>query len=86
MLKKFKINRDKGIVFWIQGFSGSGKSAIAKQSHKRISNLFGSTIVLSGDTLRNFLDKKGYSKSDRTKNAFKFSKFASPQANPVIIP
>lgn len=75
MLKKFKINRDKGIVFWIEGFSGSGKTAIAKQSHKRISNLFGSTIVLSGDTLRNFLDKKGYSKSDRTKNAFKFSKF-----------
>ena len=75
MSKKYKINKNKGIVFWIEGFSGSGKTEIAKQSHKQISHLFGSTIVLSGDILRNFLDKKGYSKSDRIKNSFKFSQF-----------
>ena len=75
MFKKIKINKNKGIVFWIEGFSGSGKTTIAKKSHKHISNMFGTTIVLSGDILRNLFNLKGYSKSDRIQNSFKFSKF-----------
>ena len=27
---KKKIKKNKGIVFWIEGFSGSGKSSISK--------------------------------------------------------
>jgi adenylylsulfate kinase len=75
MPKKIKINRNKGIVFWIEGFSGSGKTTIAKKSHKLISKMFGKTIVLSGDTLRNLFNFKGYSKSDRIRNSFTFTKF-----------
>jgi len=84
MFKKIKINRNKGIVFWIEGFSGSGKTTIAKKSHKRISNIFGTTIVLSGDKLRNLFNLKGYSKSERTRNSFKFSKFIKFLTNQKI--
>ena len=74
MFKKIKINKNKGIVFWIEGFSGSGKTTIAKKSHRGISNIFGTTMVLSGDILRKLLNLKGYSKSDRTKNSYKTRK------------
>ena len=75
MPKKTKINKTKGIVFWIEGFSGSGKTSIAKFSKKGISKKYGPTIVVSGDLLRNLFNHRGYSKSDRIKNSYKFSNF-----------
>ena len=35
MLKQ-KINKNKGLVFFIEGFAGSGKSTIGIKSHKKI--------------------------------------------------
>ena len=63
-----------GIIFWIEGFSGSGKTTISKNVLAEISRRFGKTIILSGDILRKFFDKNGYSKKDRTQNSHKFSK------------
>ena len=31
---KIKLNRKKGILFWITGYSGSGKSEISKKIKK----------------------------------------------------
>tara|TARA_B100001250_G_scaffold413490_1_gene447817 strand:+ start:1008 stop:1523 length:516 start_codon:yes stop_codon:yes gene_type:complete len=62
-----------GKVFWIEGFSGSGKTSISKLIQNDLSKKFGTTIILSGDILRKFLDKKGYSKKDRINNSYKFS-------------
>ena len=64
MSKKILINKNKGILFWVTGLSGSGKTAIAKQIKKRIVNLYGPTIEISGDNFRkvfklNKFDKKG---------------------------
>ena len=69
------MNSKFGIVFWIEGFSGSGKTTISKNIKKDISKLFGATIVLSGDMLRILFDKKGYTKKDRILNSHKFSQF-----------
>ena len=49
---KKKINKKKGILFWITGLSGSGKTTISKKIKKNISNLYGPTILVSGDDLR----------------------------------
>ena len=73
MFKKAKIKKNIGIVFWIEGFSGSGKSTLSKLIFKFINKKFGPTIILSGDVLRKFFDKKGYSKKDRINNSIKFS-------------
>tara|TARA_B100001741_G_C16495728_1_gene571997 strand:+ start:234 stop:758 length:525 start_codon:yes stop_codon:yes gene_type:complete len=81
------MNRKFGVVFWIEGFSGSGKTSISKNIQKDISKLFGPTLVLSGDILRKFFDKKGYSKKDRIKNSYKFSemiKFLTEQKLNVV--
>ena len=69
------MNSKFGIVFWIEGFSGSGKTTISKNIKKDISKLFGTTIVLSGDMLRVLFNRKGYTKKDRISNSHKFSQF-----------
>ena len=52
MPKKIKLNNKKGILFWITGLSGSGKTTIAKKIKKNISQLYGPTLEISGDEFR----------------------------------
>ena len=47
MKKKIIINKNKGILFWVTGFSGSGKTKISKKILKKISKLYGPTIEVS---------------------------------------
>tara|TARA_B100000035_G_C21028588_1_gene567302 strand:+ start:1280 stop:1807 length:528 start_codon:yes stop_codon:yes gene_type:complete len=70
-MKKFKKN--KGIIFWITGLSGSGKTTIAKKITPDIKKLFGPTIVISGDDLRKIFKLRGYSSSERLKLGYKYS-------------
>ena len=62
---KKKINKNKGILFWVTGLSGSGKTTISKKIKKDISKNYGPTIVVSGDDLRQIFNLKGYSYSER---------------------
>ena len=70
---KKKIKKNKGIVFWIEGFSGSGKSTISKLITKSLNKRFGKTIVVSGDQLRKLFSRNKFSKKERTKNSYIFS-------------
>ncbi len=62
---KRKFSRKKGILFWITGFSGSGKSEIGYKIKKKIENKFGKTLVISGDNFRNSFNFKNYDKISR---------------------
>ena len=75
--KKIKLDKKYGIVFWTEGFSGSGKSSILNLVHKKIEKKFGTTLNISGDELRSLYNLHGYKKSDRIKNSYKFSEFLS---------
>ena len=84
---KKKIKKNHGILFWITGLSGSGKTLIAKKIKKNISKNYGPTVVISGDDLRNIFQLKGYSYSERLKTVkkyCKFSKFFTSQGINVI--
>lgn len=70
----FKLNRNKGIVFWITGLSGSGKTTISKIIHKDVVKKFGPTIIISGDELREIFKLKGYGKKERLKIGVSYSK------------
>ena len=70
-----KIKKNKGILFWITGLSGSGKTTIAEKIKKRISNKFGPTLTISGDDLRQLLNFKSFSKKDRLSYALSYGKF-----------
>ena len=67
--------KNKGILFWITGLSGSGKTSIAKKIHKQIIKKYGPTLLINGDEIRKIFHLKGYSFSERKKIGFTYSKF-----------
>ena len=73
---KKKINKKKGILFWITGLSGSGKSSVAKKIYPTIEKNFGPTILCSGDDLRLMFNLKKFDRNSRLKYSLSFSKFA----------
>ena len=89
MSKKKGIDKNKGLVFFIEGFAGSGKSSIGIKSHKRIIKMFGSTILVHGNEMRDIFNLYGYSRRDRIKSTYKtrkFIKFITEQKINVIYP
>ena len=67
-MKKIRISKKKGILFWITGFPGSGKTAIANKIKPEITKFYGPTILINGDNLREIFNLKKYSENERIKN------------------
>jgi adenylylsulfate kinase-like enzyme len=57
--------KKKGILFWITGLSGSGKSSIANKIAPKIKKLYGPTLVIHGDNIRKIFKLNGYTKLER---------------------
>jgi adenylylsulfate kinase len=74
MKKRFLKN--KGILFWLTGVSGSGKSSLGKNIKKEIINLYGPTLLINGDNLRKIFKLYDYSTKGRLNNGLKFIKLA----------
>ena len=75
-MRKITIDKKKGILFWVTGLSGSGKTTISQLIKKEIIKTYGPTILVSGDNLRRIFDFKGYRKKERLNLSRKFCKFA----------
>ena len=75
MKKKIIINKNKGILFWVTGFSGSGKTKISKKILKKISKLYGPTIEVSGDEWRGVTNFKKYDKKSRIEGLLRLHRF-----------
>ena len=75
MAKKKIRNKRKGILFWITGLSGSGKTKIAKKIESKIYRLYGPTLNLSGDDFRKTFKLYKYSHKERIKNLWKYHNF-----------
>ena len=72
---KKKLIKNKGILFWITGLAGSGKTSLAIKIHKKINKLYGPTIYFSGDHIRKIFNLKGYGLNKRTKIGYMYSNF-----------
>ena len=70
-----KLKKNKGILFWITGLSGSGKTAIAEKIKNNILNKYGPTVIVSGDDLRKMFNFKKFSRKDRLAYALIYSEF-----------
>ncbi len=82
-----KLKKNKGILFWITGLSGSGKTTIAKKIKKDIIQLYGPTLLVSGDNLRKIFNFNKYGYHDRvshSKKCCKFAKFITNQETNLI--
>ena len=75
MTKKKIRNKSKGILFWITGLSGSGKTKIAEKIASKIYRLYGPTLNLSGDDFRKTFKLYKYSHKERIKNLWKYHNF-----------
>ena len=73
-MKKLKINKKKGITFWITGYSGAGKTTIARLILKKISQKYGDTILVNGDDIRSIFNLDNYDMLSRYKYARSYSK------------
>lgn len=62
-------NGHRGIIIWLTGLSGAGKSTVAHAVEKKLFNMNCQTIVLDGDTIRTGLSNNlTFSDTDRTEN------------------
>ena len=76
------MDESKGILFWVTGLPGSGKTNIAKRIKNAITIKYGPTILVNGDDLRNIFDFKKYDLNSRliySKRYCKFAKFVTNQ-------
>lgn len=59
-----------GIVYWITGLSGAGKTTVGKALYKKIKQKKDSVVLLDGDALRNSIAADlGYTNEDRHQSA-----------------
>ena len=79
-----KLRKNKGILFWITGLSGSGKTTIAEKINNDISNKYGPTVTVSGNDLRRIFNFKKFSRKDRLAYALSYSKFCKYITNNKI--
>ena len=82
-----RLNSKKGVLFWITGLSGSGKTSLAKKILPSIIKKYGPTIFLDGDSCRKILNLNGFTFEDRLSNSKiynKLTKFLTDQNINVV--
>ena len=72
----YMINSNKGILFWVTGFSGSGKTRLSKKILSQIRKEYGPTVLFSGDDIRRIFKLRGYTNKDRFEIVMKYCKLA----------
>tara|TARA_A100000164_G_scaffold222951_1_gene197736 strand:- start:106 stop:627 length:522 start_codon:yes stop_codon:yes gene_type:complete len=71
-----KKKNNKGILFWVTGYSGSGKTRISKKIYPQLKKIYGPTVLFSGDDIRRIFILRGYSPKDRFETVMKYCKLA----------
>lgn len=59
------VSDGNGLVIWITGLSGSGKSTIGRALHQEIVKTLKNVVYLDGDTLRDILGHFAYDRAGR---------------------
>lgn len=72
-----KLKKQRGVVLWFTGLSGSGKSTIANEVENQLNSMGYHTYLLDGDNIRYGLNKDlGFSDKDRSENVRRISEVA----------
>lgn len=83
---KEKLLGQRGLVVWLYGMSGSGKSTIANAAEKVLHKQGRMTTILDGDNLRTGINKNlGFSDDDRRENIRRVAHIARVFAQQGII-
>lgn len=72
-----RLNGWRGVIVWLTGLPGSGKSTIADEVERRLFDLGVRTFTLDGDTVRSTLSEDlGFSPDDRRENVRRVARVA----------
>lgn len=83
---KERLLGQRGVVLWLYGLSGSGKSTIANAAERALHAEGRMTVILDGDNLRTGLNRNlGFSDDDRTENVRRVAETAKLLAGQGII-
>jgi bifunctional enzyme CysN/CysC len=75
--KRQRLNGLRGLVVWLTGLPGSGKSTIADEVERRLFDLGVRTFTLDGDTVRSTLSEDlGFTPDDRRENVRRVARVA----------
>ncbi len=78
--------KQRGIVCWFTGLSGSGKSTVANEVAYKLHTMGKIAYVLDGDNIRHGLNKNlGFSPEDRNENIRRISEVANLFADSGVI-
>ncbi|MBN2017374.1 MAG: adenylyl-sulfate kinase [Candidatus Cloacimonetes bacterium] len=81
-----KQNSHKGVVIWLTGLSGSGKSTIAVELQAQLFEEGCQVFILDGDNIRHGLNKDlGFSPEDREENIRRIGEVAKLFADAGVI-
>ena len=81
-----KLMGQKGLVVWLTGLSGSGKSTIASEVEKMLIDSGHAAYVLDGDNLRHGINSDlGFSDEDRNENVRRIAEIAALFADSGMI-
>jgi len=81
-----KLLKQKGVILWFTGLSGSGKSTIANEVAYKLHKNGNFSYVLDGDNIRHGLNKDlGFSPEDRNENIRRISEVANLFADAGVI-
>lgn len=81
-----KLLGQRGMVLWLTGLSGSGKSTIAKYAEKHLVDRHRLVYILDGDNIRTGLNQGlGFSLEDRQENIRRIAEVAKLMADAGII-
>ncbi len=69
------MNKNKGIVFWVTGYSGAGKTTISEHLLKNLKNIYGPTYFVNGDDIRNIFGLDKYDLNSRKQYVQMYSQF-----------
>ena len=81
-----KKNGHKGVVLWLTGLSGCGKSTIATELEKKLFDMDANVFILDGDNVRHGLNGDlGFSPEDREENIRRIGEVAHLFAEAGVI-
>lgn len=76
----------EGVLYWITGLSGAGKTTIGNCLYYELRKQYDNVVLLDGDILKNITDDGlGYSEEDRRKRAKKYALLCKTLANQGLI-
>jgi len=75
-----------GILYWITGLAGSGKTTIGNRLAYELRKEHSNVVLLDGDILKNIMsDKPGYTDAERRKRAMQYAKLCKTLTDQGII-